>query len=179
LPDIIRAGVRWRTSETFELRLMGDMTRWSVLRTQCVGIQGHLCVVHANDGTDAGDGGTVQNIRRYWKDTFGVHLSASYWTRPELELYSGVAFETAASPDETLRPDLPDADNFAIALGGRYEIVRSWLVAATYTHIQYLNRDNTGKSELALAKAPTTWPDGGGKYTQWIGVFNLNVEKRF
>jgi long-chain fatty acid transport protein len=178
LPDIIRAGARWRTSETFELRLMGDVTRWSVLHTQCVAIEGHPCVIDAT-GRDAGDGGTVQNIRRYWKDTYGVHVSASYWIRPELELFSGVAFETAANPDETLRPDLPDADNFAIALGGRYEIVKSFLVAATYTHIQYLNRDNTGKSQLAQAAPPTTWPDGGGKYTQWIGVFNFNVEKRF
>ncbi len=178
LPDILRVGARYRTSDTFELRLMADWTRWSVLHTQCVAIEGHPCIVDAS-GADAGDGGTVQNIRRYWNDTYGVHLSASHWVRPDVELFAGVAGETAASPDETLRPDLPDADNFAVALGGRVEVVRALLIAATYTHIQYLNRDNTGKSTLPLPVAPTRWPDGGGKYTQWIGVFNLNVEKRF
>jgi long-chain fatty acid transport protein len=178
LPDIIRVGARYRTSDTFELRLMGDLTRWSVLHTQCVAIEGHPCIVDAS-GADAGDGGTVQNIRRYWKDTYGIHLSASYWVRPEVELFAGIAGETGASPDETLRPDLPDADNLAVALGGRFEILPALLVAGTYTHIQYANRDNTGKSQLPLAAPPTRWPDGGGKYTQWIGVLNVNVEKRF
>jgi long-chain fatty acid transport protein len=178
LPDIVRFGARFRPSDTFELRLSGDITRWSVLHTQCVAFEGHKCVVDAT-GADAGDGGTEQNIRRYWNDTWGVHVSASHWLSPEVELYGGVAFETAASPDETLRPDLPDADNFALAGGGRFEVGRGLFFAATYTHIQYLNRDNTGKSELAQPVYPTKWPDGGGKYSQWIGVFNLNVEKRF
>jgi long-chain fatty acid transport protein len=178
LPDILRLGARYRASDTFELRLNADYTRWSRLHTQCVALEGHPCIVDAT-GEDAGDGGTIQNIRRFWNDTYGVHLSASHWLRPEIELYGGAAFETAASPDETLRPDLPDADNIALAIGGRFEIARGFLLAATYTHIQYLTRDNVGKSQLAQPLLPTKWPDGGGIYQQWIGVFDLNVEKRF
>jgi hypothetical protein len=52
-------------------------------------------------------------------------------------------------------------------------------VAASYTHIQYLDRDNTGASQLANAMLPTRRPDGGGRYTQWIGLLNVNVEKQF
>jgi long-chain fatty acid transport protein len=178
LPDIVRLGARFRTSDTFELRIMGDFTRWSALHTQCVALENHPCIVDAS-GKDAGDLGTLQNIRRYWKDTVGAHVSVSHWVRPQIELYAGLAGETAASPDETLRPDLPDADNISIGLGGRWEIIQNLLIAATYTHIQYLTRDNIGKSQLAQPAAPTKWPDGGGVYKQWIGVLNVNVEKRF
>jgi long-chain fatty acid transport protein len=178
LPDITRIGVRYKAAQTFELRFMADYTRWSVLHTQCVGLVPHPCVVDAT-GAATSEGGALQNIRRYWKDTWGAHVSASHWLKPGLEIYAGIAFETAASPDETLRPDLPDADNIAPAIGARFEISRGLFVTGTYTHIQYLDRDNTGKSELAQPVLPTRWPDGGGEYKQWIGVANLNVEKQF
>ncbi len=177
LPDILRIGGRFKPVPTFELRLVGDFTEWSVLRTQCVGLDPHPCVVDAN-GAATGDSGALQNVRRYWKDTFGVHLSASHWIKPEVELYGGLGFETAAVPDETLRPDLPDANNLAIGLGGRFELSHGLFLAATYTHIQYFDRNNIGKSDLATPPLPTKWPDGGGVYKQWIGVFNLNVEKQ-
>ena len=178
LPDITRLGVRFKPTQAFELRFSADYARWSVLHTQCVGFAPHPCEVDAT-GAATAEGGALQNIRRYWKDTYGAHVSASHFIKPEVELYLGVAFETAASPDETLRPDLPDADNIAPAVGGRFEIARGLFAAATYTHIQYLNRDNTGKSELATPPMPTRWPDGGGEYKQWIGVLNVNVEKQF
>jgi long-chain fatty acid transport protein len=178
LPDILRLGARYRASDTLELRFFGDLTRWSVLKTQCVAVEGHPCVVNAA-GADAGDGGTVQNIRRRWRDTYGVHAGMSYWLKPELELFGGLAFETAATIDETLQPDLPDANNVAASVGARFELAHGFYLGGSYTHIQYANRDNTGKSQLANAEYPTAWPDGGGKYTQWIGVFDLNLEKRF
>jgi long-chain fatty acid transport protein len=178
LPDITRIGARFKPSPTLELRFAADYTRWSLLHTQCVGLDPHPCVVDST-GAATAEGGALQNIRRYWKDTFGVHLSASTWVKPEIEVYFGLAFETAASPDETLRPDLPDADNIAPAIGARVEVSHGFFVTGTYTHIQYFDRDNTGKSTLATPPLPTTWPDGGGQYKQWIGVANLNVEKQF
>jgi long-chain fatty acid transport protein len=178
LPDIVRLGARFRASDSFELRLFGDFTRWSVMKTQCVGIEDHPCAVTPT-GADASGGSVNQNLRRRWNDTWGVRVGASHWLKPEVELFAGLGFETAAVPDSTLDPGLPDANNFAGAVGGRFELVKTLFLAASYTHIQYLNRDNTGKSELATAEYPTKMPDGGGKYTQWVGLFNLNVEKQF
>jgi long-chain fatty acid transport protein len=179
LPDIWRWGARFRPSNDLELRLFGDWTRWSVFVTQCLAREGRACAVD-DTGADAAMNGTVvQNIRRGWRDTFGVHAGVSRWIGPAIELFGGLAFETAASPDAMLAPDLPDADNVALGLGARFEIARAFFLGASYTHIQYVNRDNVGKSQLPEAALPTKWPDGGGKYTQWIGVVNANVEKRF
>jgi long-chain fatty acid transport protein len=121
----------------------------------------------------------VQNIRRHWNDTYGVKAGASRWISQKVEIFGGLGAETAAVPDATLEPGIGDAVNVAVDLGGRFEIAGAFFLAASYTHIQYMNRDNTGKSELASFELPTRRPDGGGKYTQWIGLFNVNVEKQF
>jgi long-chain fatty acid transport protein len=178
LPDIVRAGARFRPLPTLELRLFGDMTRWSVMKTQCVAFEDHACAVDAT-GADAGDGGVLLNLRRKWQDSFGVRAGASHWLSPSLELFVGIGFETAAVPDATLDPELADSQIVSGALGGRLELPGKWFLGASLTHLQYLDRDNTGKSELTNAVLPTRRADGGGQYSQFISILNANVEKEF
>jgi long-chain fatty acid transport protein len=178
LPDSARLGLRFRVGSDDELRLSGELTRWSVMQTQCVGIRGHGCAVDPRGADATVDGSTIQNLRRRWRDTLGARAGASHWVG-SVELFAGLGFETAAVPDETLDPSLADADNLSAALGARWLLGDRLHVAASYTHLQFVNRDNTGKSGLAAADLPTRRPDGGGKYTQWIGLLNVNVEKQF
>ena len=180
LPDIVRAGIRWRVQDDLELRLFGDYTRWSVMKSQCIGNQGKPCQVLQN-GSDASGmlGYTILNIRRNWNDTYHAHLGGSYWLKPEIELFAGVGFETAATPDATLEASVADAANIEGAVGGRFLLFNYLYFAASYTNLQYMNRDNTGLSVLANAQGPTVQADGGGKYAQWIGILDLNVEKQF
>jgi long-chain fatty acid transport protein len=178
LPDIVRLGARFRPLPTLELRLFGDMTRWSVMKTQCVAVEDYDCVVDGS-GADAGQGGVLLNLRRKWQDTFGVRAGASHWFKPELELFVGAGFETAAVPDATLDPELADSQIVSGALGGRLQLLRTWFVGVSFTHLQFLSRDNTGKSELTNAVLPTRRADGGGKYGQFISILNANLEKEF
>jgi long-chain fatty acid transport protein len=180
LPDIWRIGARFRPTPNSELRVAADWTRWSALRTQCIALRNTGCQVTAN-GDAAPGSGTVQNIRRYWSDTLGARLGGSYWLSPATELFAGLGYETAASPDTTLDPLLADANNVALAAGARLELVHTWFVAASYTHLQFLPRDNTGKSALADAEVAGTTrrPDGGGRYSQWVGILNANLLKTF
>jgi len=178
LPDIIRLGGRFRPIEAWELRLFGDLTRWSVARTTCLALRGKPCVVTAS-GADPNGGVIPLNLLRAWHDTVGVRAGASYWPRPEIELFAGTGFETAATPDKTIDPELPDANNLAAALGARWQLRSGVFVSGSYTHIQYLTRDTSGRSILPLADVPTRRPDGGGRYMQWIGVLNGNVEVEF
>lgn len=178
LPDIVRAGARWRATDALELRLFGDMTRWSVLQTQCLALTGQRCAV-TSSGADPNGGVIPLNLLRRWNDTFGVRAGASVWLSPALEAFAGTGFETAATPDATLDPELPDAANVALALGLRWQPIEALFVSTSYTQLFYFERDNTGQSELPLADIPTRRPDSGGVYQQSIGVFNLNVEKEF
>jgi long-chain fatty acid transport protein len=178
LPDIVRLGARYRPVETLELRLFGDVTRWSVLKTQCVAVKGAPCRVDTT-GANVSGGGTLLNLRRRWQDTFGVRAGASHWFSDAVEVFVGAGFETAAVPDAMLDPELFDSQTISAALGTRLGLPGKWFLGASYTHLQYLSRDNTGKSELTQAMLPTRRADGGGRYEAWIGVLNANVEKEF
>ena len=175
LPDIVRLGARYRLSDSTELRLFGDLTRWSLMQTQCIALAGYPCVVTPT-GADAGSGGIFANLRRYWRDTVELRAGASHFLRAELELFLGLGFGTAATPDETLDPELPDSETLQVAFGARFQFVPGFFLAGSYSHLHYLPRDNVGKSRLSEADVPTRRPDAGGEYTQWVGVFNANVE---
>jgi long-chain fatty acid transport protein len=182
LPDIVRAGVRFRPvtgTHAFELRVYGDLARWSRLQTQCVSLAGQPCAVFP-DGSDATQSGTtIENLRRRWKDTYGVNAGASYWVTGAAEVFAGVGFSTAATPDATLDPVLSDASSVRFALGGRFALPARAHLTAGLTSVQYASRDNTGRSTLADAQLPTRRADGGGQYGLWLGLFLLSLEKQF
>lgn len=179
LPDITRVGARYRPSARAEVRVFGEFARWSVMQTQCAGLRGQECAVDPT-GADASQGASVlQNLRRKWNDSVALRASASHWLASGTELFAGLGLETAAVPDATLDPGLADANNISAALGGRFRLMDTLFLAGSYTHIQYQDRNTRGASRLPDASPPTKRPDGGGHYTQWIGLFNLNVEKQF
>ena len=181
LPDILRAGLRARPMwgrRPIELRVFGDVTRWSRLQSQCVSVQDQPCAVFP-DGTDATPGATtIQNIRRRWQDTYGANLGVSYWMTDAVELFGGAGFATAASPDATLDPMMPDARNVRLAAGGRFAVPGGFHITAGLTTVQYASRDNTGRSLLTDAELPTRRPDGGGQYELWLGLFQVSLEKQ-
>lgn len=189
LPDVIRAGARfWPRSHRWELRLFGDYTRWGVLVSQCIAEHGGACAVEANGAasTGTGDATVLGNIRRNWKDTWGLRLGASYWVAPAVETFVGAGYETAAVPAATMAPDIPDADNVLLAVGGRFALTEDLFLGVSYTHIQYLNRNvSTTASTLATSPSgvpyvyPTVEGNGGGLYTQWIGLFTGTLEAMF
>jgi long-chain fatty acid transport protein len=188
LPDIIRAGVRLRTSDTLELRLFGDITRWSKMTNQCVNQQdkklGDACNVYPDGSTAAGNPAILANVTRNWNDSYGLRLGVSYWVRPEVEILGGLGVETAAVPDSTIEPGSPDAFNIAPTLGGRFRLTDFMYLTASYTHIQYLDRTVTN-SRLATAangdivQLPTGTQDGNGTYQQFIGIFEASMEAKF
>lgn len=182
LPDIVRAGLRFRPIKgphAVELSVHGELARWSRMRTQCVSTRDQPCAVFP-DGSDATPKQTtIENLRRYWKDTYRADVTGSYWVTEGVELFADVGFETAAPPDATLEPTLTDAQSLRIAFGGRVALPYRAFLSATATDIQYATRDNTGKSTLADAQFPTRRPDGGGRYELWLALLQVSLEKQF
>jgi hypothetical protein len=74
-----------------------------------------------------------------------------------------------------------DSNTLSGALGGRFELMERLWLGVSYTHLQYFSRDNTGKSILADPSVDpiTRRVDGGGKYTSFVGVGSLSLEKQF
>jgi long-chain fatty acid transport protein len=186
LPDIYRAGARFRASDVLELRLFGDVTRWSVMKSQCVNIQGpgSSCVVYP-DGSDASPSPhyVQANLVRNWKDTLGGRVGGSYWLRPDIEVFAGAGYETGAVPDATMEPATMDGDNLLLALGGRFKVTQMLFLQASYTQLYFFDRTVT-TSELFMkngkdVRFPTGQEDGNGTYTQWIGVLQGDIEVQF
>jgi long-subunit fatty acid transport protein len=153
------------------------------MQSQCINTQvSNTCLVHQN-GSAVG-GGVVANLVRNWKDTFSAHLGTSVFVSPDVEVFGGAGYETGAEPDATIEPGAMDGDNISASLGGRFLIANYFYLAASYTQLQFLDRTVTG-SQLATmpngnsVSQPTYQQDGNGQYTQWVGVFDINVEKQF
>ncbi|XXX75300.1 outer membrane protein transport protein [Sorangium sp. So ce134] len=178
LPDIVRLGARFVPAEGLEVRLFGDWTRWSSMENQCLTQVGAACEI-GRDGAAADPASVVQNIVRRWSDTFGVRVGGSYWPEPAIELFGGAGYDSNAVPDDTLDPSATDFHDVSFAVGGRFQIAKQLRVAASYTHLFYISRDTTGKSITAGLAGNSRAPDSGGRYTQTIGVLNLNVDVAF
>jgi long-chain fatty acid transport protein len=195
LPDVLRGGARLRPTDDVELRLFGDLTRWSVMKSQCINQAGTpagtQCLVYPDGSTATGSAAVLANVPRSWRDTFGVRAGASYWMQPKVEVFAGLGYESGAVPDSTLEPGVIDGDNFSLAAGVRIRLTELLYLAVSYTHLQYLDRDNVGKSTLAASstpeppsnttavQVPTFAQDGGGRYTQWVGIADANLEVNF
>ena len=68
-----------------------------------------------------------------------------------VELFAGAGYETAATPDSTLDPALPDAVAVRAALAGRFAIGDGWRLGVGVTDVQ-TSRETTP----AEASWPTT-----------------------
>ncbi len=180
LPDVYRFGGRFRPDDTWEFRLFGDLQRWSALEQQCLGSVDKKCEVN-QDGSNPqkADVAVTQNQLRRWEDAFAVRGGASYFTSESLELIGGLGYSGAAVPDETLEPALIDFSNISIAVGARFGLTETIFLATTYTQLIYFSRDTTGKSEQAQFQVPSRSPDSGGKYSQSVGVVNVNLDFQF
>jgi long-chain fatty acid transport protein len=181
-PDIWRAGLAYRPQPLIELRLFGAFERWSVTKDQCVTEKDKNCELDDNGATIPNtDSNVVLNARRNWKDSFGVRAGISYWTEKDrsTELFGGLGFDSNAVPDETLEPSLPDSDRIAGSVGARFALSKNARLAGSYTHMHYVGRDTIGKSTLTQLGGQSRFPDAGGVYNSWIGIFNANLEYAF
>ncbi|MEE2789413.1 MAG: outer membrane protein transport protein [Myxococcota bacterium] len=144
-------------------------------------------------------------IPRKWDDGFAVRAGTSYWFNPAVEVFGGAGYDSSAVPDETLEPALFDTDKFTVSLGGRFTFLDDDLaLGLTYTQVIYMPReiDPRGRPctdssiESGMCDVPSDQqrrsdvtavglryqerqPDAAGKYTQAIGVLNINVQYTF
>ncbi len=185
LPDVIRAGVRFKAVDKVWVRVYGEYVRWSVFENQCL-LQkdtAESCSLN-DDGSIAPDnkGVIILNIPRKWEDAFGVRAGASYHWQPGWEFYAGGGYDGNAVPDETLDPALMDMNKATVALGGRFRLTDGVHLAPTFTQVIYFERTvevqerNASGERTGGFASPSRQPDAAGVYNQSISLLNLNLE---
>ncbi len=185
LPDVIRLGARFQPMpEQLEIRLFGDMTRWSAFKQQCL-IDATATDIDAaceanEDGSQANPDSTVpiQNLQRKWNDAFGVRLGVSYWIQ-QLEIIAGGGWDGNAVPDQTLDPALMDMNKFTATLGLSYEFADMMVLGVSGTNIFYAERNTEGVAGNESFAPPSRQPGNQGTYNQNIFLINTNLQFRF
>ncbi len=185
LPDIIRLGSRYAVNEDLELRLFGDITRWSNFTNQCIietSILGdadpyEFCEIDENGDPPEGNS-IVQNLDRQWKNAFGIRLGGSYFVNDRIELMLDLGYDGNAVPDETLEPALMDMPKISTGLGGMFRLAGrddgfNLRLGTTLTNIFYFERDTTGVSTAnAFRTTNSRQPSSEGIYNQNVLVLN-------
>ncbi len=209
LPDVLRFGVRWRMNRDsatdgvpdpqLELRLFGDLTRWSRMEDQCVISPDQLgnadpydfCEIYQEDGTDENgnpvqegqlvdpSSAVVQNLRRNWNDAAGFRFAASYWVNNNVELILDVGYDGNAVPDATLEPALQDYRKATAGLGGRFQLADSVAFGILATNVFYFERDTTDSGTQEESPPPSRQPSSEGVYNQNVFVLNTNFDFTF
>lgn len=198
LPDIIRLGARWHmdreeTTEDgdpipfYEMRLFGDVTRWSRLQNHCIIDDRFLdgadpyefCAVNADGSLREPGNAVVQNLRRTWNDAFGFRLGFSYWVNHKVELQLDAGYDSNAIPDETLEPALMDFDKVTIGIGGRFQLAKMLHLGVLATEVVYFERDTTNADTQNTSLSPSRQPSSAGVYNQNVLLLNTNLEFSF
>ncbi|WP_232293294.1 OmpP1/FadL family transporter [Stigmatella aurantiaca] len=61
-------------------------------------------------------------LPKFWENTWNFHLGAEFKVTENFLVRLGTAFDRAPSPENTLSPDLPDADRYRLAAGVGYAL---------------------------------------------------------
>lgn len=190
LPEIYRLGVRYRPMADLELRLFGDLTRWSSFEQQCIvnpeilAEEGYtideVCQFDANGATTGPSARSiVQNLPRNWNDAGGVRVGGSYWFSDAVELMLDLGFDGNAIPDEALEPALFDMNKFSAGIGGRFAVTDFMALNITATDIVYTERDTNGNETASNFAIESRGPNSAGIYNQNIFVLNTGIDFTF
>ncbi|MCA9513915.1 MAG: outer membrane protein transport protein [Myxococcales bacterium] len=185
-PDVWRLGGRYTVPKAWEVRLFGELARWSSMYEHC--LLNSTITPRACKGDPPP--GKIVLVPRRWEDTFALRAGGSYWVSDAVELYLGAGWDGNAIPDSTVDPGLYDNDKVSVAVGGRFSLLdESLIVSVTYTQLFYPDRTVAPRQHLPGAttgdiaslgfSAPERDPDAAGKYEHAIGVLDVSVEARF
>jgi long-subunit fatty acid transport protein len=174
-PDIVRAGVAYRVSDSIDLRLSGEFDRWSVFANECLVHPGAQCALNP-DGSSQFPGQVISNIPTHFKNAFAVHAGLGYWPAPRTELYFDSGVDSSAIPDTSQGTTLFDSFKIMNTVGVRHRLARRLTMACSYTFVYYLPITVTDEVE---AKPPSDVVNANGSYAAHLSFFDVNAHLSF
>jgi long-chain fatty acid transport protein len=111
------------------------------------------------------EGGNELVLPLAYEDAHTFRLGGTYWASPELAVRAGFLFNTAATPDQTVTPILPEAERQLYTLGVGYRF-GSIQADAFYNFVNQADRRGRVRGEL---------PGGITGADLNVGVYSANV----
>jgi long-chain fatty acid transport protein len=176
LPWTIRAGMRYRFEDFFDIELDFVWEGWSVMDEIDVRLNQET---YYRDVPTMGDYLlATQPILRYYKDIWSLRLGGSYKPLDWLVLRAGGYWENGAPPDDYFSVATPDCDKVAFGFGAGV-ILGAWEIDLGYMHVFQIDRDiaiEDSKAEQVNPSNPEdAVPVGGGQYQSSYNVFGLSL----
>jgi long-chain fatty acid transport protein len=78
-----------------------------------------------------------------WSSGFNYHLGGEGKINENIRVRAGVLYDPSPSPEDTLLPDLPDADRLNLAIGGSYIHSSGFRVELGYQHLILFSHKST------------------------------------
>lgn len=151
LPDALTLGVAWKPIAPLTLEFDVERTGWSSY---------NKLELEFGTGLTAFNGKADE---KKWKDVWAYRLGAQYAVTPKLDLRAGYAYDTNPAPNDTLSPELPDADrhNFSIGTGlhnelGSIDMAYMWVHWVDRT-VSNVKETGTFKSDAHLLAIAVTY----------------------
>lgn len=106
LPGTIGAGVKYTPMERLTLGFDANVVLWSSIE--------EFGIAFENPELSS-------FLPKRWEDTWNFHLGAEYGVTEALDVRLGLTYDPSPSPEETLTPDLPDANRYKVSAGVGYD----------------------------------------------------------
>ena len=175
-PWTVRAGLRYRYEDFFDIELDLVWENWSVMDEIDVRLDQDT---YYRDIPTMGDYLLVTRpILRYYEDVLSIRLGGSFKPMDWLVLRAGGYWENGAPPDEYASVATPDCDKIAFGFGAGV-ILGAWEIDLGYLHVFQLERDISVEESQAEQVNPSNpegaLPVGGGRYESSYNLFGLSL----
>lgn len=141
LPDNLTLGLSWKPVPKWTLEFDADWTGWSSYKQlELKFSSGPLTQLNGNPEA------------KNWKDVWAYRIGTQFAVTPKLDLRAGYAYDTNPAPDETLSPELPDADrhNFSLGMGMHNDF---GAIDLSYMWVHWVDRTVSNAKETGTFKS--------------------------
>ena len=125
LPSLLGTGLAVKPFEKWLFEFDFYWLNWSVYKRLAIDFENPLT--------------PDQSFPKEWHDSYTFALGAKYQATKSLVLRAGYMYDTAAVPERTLDPIMPDANSHLLAIGAGYQY-KGWNLDAGYRAILYETR---------------------------------------
>jgi long-chain fatty acid transport protein len=159
MPDQVVAGVALQATDALTLLVDYQLTRWSVFET--------INLDFANAATPD------KTLHEHYTDTHGIRGGFELETSDMFRFRAGYLYHTAASPDETVTPLLPEGRRNEVTVGFGFDIAAGLSADLAY---QYIRQDNRrGRVREPLGGAMPTTALNSGVYEFRAHLFGVSL----
>lgn len=180
-PRILRVGVNWRFSESFDLGFDFQWQNYKVYDAIRLSLDSPLQLSLLGQSVEIGDVSEPKDS----SDSISFALGGRYSPMERLDLRAGVLYDSSPYPDNTYTILNPDHDKAGFSLGATYTFPFGLELTLAYVHLFYFDRTITETKvcqTLPIGGLTNCLPDtqaGGEIHGKQVIVFGLQTSYLF